>query len=246
MANHNRNMKLKNTLRSGFTLVELLVVIAIIAVLAGLATPAILKAKKNADKAKTINNAKQIGIALNDFDSSYDSYPSQDTRDTLEDEGADVPDGDTANDYFAQLIAGQSTDSEKIFYAKGVRGVKEGDDVISSRDKILEQGECGFGYVMLAGSEALSASYTKSATPLAVAPLKEGGTDPVFDDNAYNGEYVYLRGDNSVGTGKLDKRGEGKALLKGQGRKTLFTVGDDTIWEDDQPDVKMPNTRGGE
>ncbi|MGC6426126.1 MAG: type II secretion system protein [Akkermansiaceae bacterium] len=234
-------MKLKNTLRRGFTLVELLVVIAIIAVLAGLATPAILKAKKNADKAKTINNAKQIGIALGEFDNQYDSYPSEDTRLALEDLGAEVPDGDTANDYFAQLIIGDATDSEKIFYAKGVRGVKEGDDVISSRDEVLKQGECGFGYVMLAGNEALSASYTRSSTPLAVAPLKEGGTDPVFDDKAYNGEYVYLRGDNSVGTGTLDKRGEGKAIIKGG--KTLFTTGDDTIWEDDQPDVKMPKTR---
>ena len=51
-------MKLtKKQMRKGFTLVELLVVIAIIAVLAGLATPAILKAKKSADKAKTISNA---------------------------------------------------------------------------------------------------------------------------------------------------------------------------------------------
>lgn len=220
---------------------ELLVVIAIIAVLAGLATPAILKAKKNADKAKTINNAKQIGIALNDFDSTYDSYPSEDTRTALEDLGAEVPDGDTANDYFAQLIISQATDSEKIFYAKGVRGVTEGDDVIKSRDDVLKAGECGFGYVMLAGNEALSASYTRSSTPLAVAPLKEGGTDPTFDEKAYNGEYVYLRGDNSVGTGTLDKRGEGKAMIKGG--KTLFTVGDDTIWEEDQPDVKMPKTR---
>ena len=113
-------MKLtKKLMRKGFTLVELLVVIAIIAVLAGLATPAILKAKKNADKAKTINNAKQIGIAMNEFDSSYDSYPSEDTRIQLEEEGAEVPSGDDANAYFAQLIVGLSTDSEKIFYAKG-------------------------------------------------------------------------------------------------------------------------------
>jgi prepilin-type N-terminal cleavage/methylation domain-containing protein len=236
-------MKLKTKMRRGFTLVELLVVIAIIAVLAGLATPAILRSKKKADMVKTVNNAKQIGIAMTEFDSSYDSYPSDDTRETLESEGAEVPDGDHANAYFAQLIVGQAVESEKIFYAKGVRGVKEPDDVFNSRDQVLKQGECGFGYVMLVGNEALSASYTKPSTPLAVAPLKEGGIDPTFDDNAYDGEYVYLRGDSSVATGKLDKAGEGKALLKGQGRKTLFTVGDDTIWEDDEPEVKMPDTR---
>jgi len=227
-------------MRKGFTLVELLVVIAIIAVLAGLATPAILKAKKNADKAQTINNAKQIGIALSEFDSSYDSYPSEDTRIQLEEEGAEPPSGDDANAYFAQLIVAQSTDSEAIFYAKGVRGTKKGDDVISNRDNILERGENGFGYVMLAGSQALSSSYTRSSTPLAVAPLKEGGSDPVFDDNPYSGDYVYLKGDNSVSTGKLSKDGSGKALLKGQGRTTLFSTGPDSVWEDDEPEVKAP------
>lgn len=232
-------MKLKNTLRKGFTLVELLVVIAIIAVLAGLATPAILKAKKNADKAKTISNARQIGIALSEFDNSFGSYPSDDTRQTLEDEGVDVPDGDTSNAYLAQLIVSKAIDGEKIFYAKGVRGVVEGDDITNSRDKVLEKGECGFGYVMLADNEALSASYSTSATPLVVAPLKEGGTDPVFDIKAYNNECVYLRGDSSVATNRLTE--EGKATLKGQRGKNLFSVGDDTIWEDDQPEVKSPD-----
>ena len=234
-------MKLtKKLMRKGFTLVELLVVIAIIAVLAGLATPAILKAKKNADKAKTINNAKQIGIAMNEFDSSYDSYPSEDTRIQLEEEGAEVPSGDDANAYFAQLIVGLSTDSEKIFYAKGVKGTKEGDDVTKNRDDVLKRGENGFGYVMLAGSQALSSSYTRSSTPLAVAPLKAGGQDPAFDSNPYAGEYVYLRGDNSVATGKISKDGSGKALLKGQGRANLFTPGPDSVWEEDEPEVKAP------
>lgn len=232
-------MKLKKTLHKGFTLVELLVVIAIIAVLAGLATPAILKAKKNADKAKTISNARQIGIALSEFDNSFGSYPSDDTRQTLEDEGVDVPDGDTSNAYLAQLIVSKAIDGEKIFYAKGVRGSKEGDDITNSRDKVLEKGECGFGYVMLADNEALSASYSTSATPLVVAPLKEAGIDPVFETNAYNNECVYLRGDSSVATNRLTE--EGKATLTGQRGKNLFSVGDDTIWEDDQPDVKGPD-----
>ena len=42
----------------GFTLVELLVVIAIIAVLAGIATPLILKAQKAGDRTKALANAK--------------------------------------------------------------------------------------------------------------------------------------------------------------------------------------------
>ncbi len=72
--------KQNNTLRKGFTLVELLVVIAIIAVLAGLATPAILKAQKAAAKAQATNNAKEIGTALLGFVEQYGGYPSESTR----------------------------------------------------------------------------------------------------------------------------------------------------------------------
>lgn len=233
-------MKMKKTLHKGFTLVELLVVIAIIAVLAGLATPAILKAKKNADKAKTINNARQIGIALSEFDNMFGSYPSDDTRQILEDENIEVPDGDHSNAYFSQLILSKAISGEKIFYAKGVRGVtKEGDDITSSRDKVLERGECGFGYVMLSDNEALSSSYSQPSTPLVVAPLKEGGTNPVFNTTAYNNECVYLRGDSSVATNRLTE--EGKAALVGQRGKDLFSTGEDTIWEDDEPEVKAPD-----
>lgn len=141
-------MKLtKKQMRKGFTLVELLVVIAIIAVLAGLATPAILKAKKSADKAKTISNAKQIGIAMTEFDNQYGEFPSDVTRDLLEDEGEEVPIGDSANDYLAQLLISKFLDSEKSFYTKGVKGAREGDDVFNTRDRILEKGENGFAYI---------------------------------------------------------------------------------------------------
>ena len=60
----------------GFTLIELLVVIAIIAILAALLFPVFAKAKDAAYSAKSISNAKQMGIAFELYlDDSDDVYP---------------------------------------------------------------------------------------------------------------------------------------------------------------------------
>ena len=232
-------MKLKkNPMRKGFTLVELLVVIAIIAVLAGLATPAILKAQKAAAKAQATSNAKEIGSALIGFEDQYSGYPSESTKQQLIDEGTEVvPDGNDANAYLGQLLAAGSVDSEKIFYVKGVKGSKEGDNIFSSPEKMLAQGENGFGYVMLEGNEPLSSP--GSIVPVIVAPLKSGGSDPVFDDGPFAGQYIYLTPDGAVSGGKINK--DGKPVAPGRGAGGLFGGGKDSVFGDDIPDVKEPS-----
>ena len=60
----------------GFTLVELLVVIAIIGILVALLLPAIQAARESARRAQCVNNEKQIGIALLNYESSYKKFPA--------------------------------------------------------------------------------------------------------------------------------------------------------------------------
>lgn len=68
-------MVFSSRIRGAFTLVELLVVIAIIGVLVGLLLPAVQAAREAARKMQCGNNLKQLGLALQTYESTHGMLP---------------------------------------------------------------------------------------------------------------------------------------------------------------------------
>jgi hypothetical protein len=171
-----------------------------------LTIPMTVRSYKNTDQTEAVSNARQIGLALFEFDAEYGKFPDATTIAAVQKKtGSPLPLGTkTSNDMFRQLLASDIVQSEQMFYAF-VQGGRKPDGVISPASA-LEKGECGFSY--LAG---LSSTGNPSR-PLVVTPLIPG-TDR-FDPKRFDGKAIILRMDNSVTSVNIEKNGH--VLLDGR------------------------------
>ena len=216
-------MKTNNQMRRGFTLVELLVVIVIIAALAGLTAPMVIRQRKKADQTEAVNNARQIGMALFEFENEYGTFPDDATATAVKDAtDTTLVSGALANDRFRQLIRAGIAQSEAMFYAKTAFTQKP-DGILDQDTKALSKGEVGFGILMDA-TKGLSAAGNPSR-PILAAPFKIA-MDGTFDSDFYDGKAVILKLDNSVTSLPIVKT-TGNVKING---KTMTETGADTVW----------------
>lgn len=184
------------------------------------------KAKNEARALLTIaiGNARQIGLAMFEFENEYAEYPSDETAKAVK--GATGTTAElkaaTANDCFFQLIAANFVQTDRIFMIDDAAAPEK-----QEKQKPLEKVErCSFAYVSLMSAAG------NPRRPLLVAPLVNGKT--TFDPQVLGGKAVILRVDNSVTSLPIEP--DGRVLVNG---KDIFDP-DQPFWNGKVPPIKWP------
>ena len=187
--------------------------------------------RRDHGQTEAINNARQIGIALFEFETEYGQFPNATTIPMVRKANptTTIPMGSSSsNDCFRQLIAAEIAQSERMFYARTSSSRKP--DGVFLGTAALEIGECSFAYI------AGLSSTGDPSTPIVVFPLVPGMR--LFDYKAckkyHEGKAVILRLDNSVTSLPVDKSGH--VYVNG---KDLFDP-TQPFWGGKVPDVKWP------
>lgn len=184
------------------------------------ASGVIKKQSRMAAMTTASSNMRSVFYLMVEFDGDFGHFP--DDKSALYGHT-----GDYSNDYFAQFLHHGYTTSEEVFYAKGGSLVlNKPDNDISSPERMLEAGECGFAYY-----KGMS-TRDYSSRPLLFAPMTGKGFK--FNRKIYNGLAIVLHLDGSVKHYSIDENGD--AVLP-SGKK-LFEGGKGSPWGDKGPDAK--------
>lgn len=192
-----------------------------------LVSPAFMRGgHRHSDQTEATSNARQIGLALFEFETEYGAFPNDSSVALVEKEFGTSIDlsGTSSNAIFRQLFAAEMTQSEQMFYAK-TKDSRKPDGVITPGN-ILEPGECGFSYISGLSSKDVP------ATPIVLTPLIPGTTK--FDPKPLRGKAVVLFIDNSARSYDIDKDGH----IYDKGIDLLSPK--HPVWKGKAPDIRYP------
>ncbi len=181
-----------------------------------------IEARKNkARQVTAINNLRQIGLALFEFETEYGEYPSEETAKAVkESTGTDaVLKGATANDCFYQMCeAGIVQESYLFTFAD--RNMKNEPNPAA----LGQLGKCDFSLLLVKNAAG------NPSKPLVVAPLVKG--KQIFDSVALGGRAVVLHLDNSVRSYPIEK--DGRVMINGM---DLFDP-QQPFWNGEVPEIR--------
>ena len=108
-----------NTKRAGFTLVEIMIVVAIIALLAAIAVPGFLRARKRSQASKVLNDLRMIDAAVDQYAIETGKLSGQaiDTADWTNYVKKDTSLYATGADLFGNAYGAQTVDSMPVIPA---------------------------------------------------------------------------------------------------------------------------------
>lgn len=175
-----------------------------------------------------INNARQIGLALFEFDAEFGQFPDGSTiAEVKKRTGTSLSlDDSSSNMLFRQILAYGELKSEQPFWVRTPSTPEKPDDRFDLDSTALQPGECSFAYITGLNST------DDSRTPLVVIPLLKGQRK--FDPKPFQGRAIVLLLDNSVSAIPIQK--DGRVIVGGM---DLFDPRQ-PFWKGKAPNIKWP------
>lgn len=147
-----------------------------------------------------VNNLRQLGLALSEFEIEFGKYPEASTMAEVKKQtgtGLTLTDA-SSNDLFRQLLVTKIVESESIFRPLE-RMITPSDQRFDKDTNALVTGECGLAYVI--GPPPVEGE----RRPIAFGPVKPGTR--TIDPRLMKGAVVVLFTDGAVNRFLLNKKG---------------------------------------